>query len=112
MSKLTELADYTNIDDPKEFMRHASRFISQLQDTFNGGLDFATNFNCQIISVNFSVANQDTQITHKLNRTGIYYIPISKSVSCDVYNGNTAQSKSSIYLRSTVSGSVVSLLLF
>ena len=112
MSKITELGDFTNIDDPKEFMRFASRFISQLQDTVNGGLDFSSNVNCQIVDISFpSLANQEFAVTHTLNRTGLNFIVISKNVSCDVYRGSTIDTKSVVYLKCTVATASVRVIL-
>lgn len=112
MSKVTELGDFTNVSDPATFIRFCSRFLAQLQDTVNGQLDFKTNFNCEIVDVTFSQANVEQGITHKLNKTGLNYFVVKKSVSCDVYAGNTADTKAIAYLTSTVAGASVTLILF
>jgi hypothetical protein len=111
MSKVTELGDLTNVEDPKEFMRHCSRFLSQLSDTFNGGIDFTTNINSQTISLTCAAANTEFVVPHKLNRTGVNYIVVSKDRACDIYRGGSTDTKSLIYLKSTVAGAVITLIL-
>lgn len=62
-------------------------------------------------TVTFPVANADVVITHNLGRIPVGYHIMTKSVSCDVYNGSIASTKTQITLRGTVAGATVSLFL-
>lgn len=105
MSKISPI-DLTNIDDTTEFMRYCSQLVGTIVDTINGKLEYDVNLLSQKVSVTFSVPNQDTAVTHKLNKTGVQYIVTSKNAACDVYNGVGAATTSTIYLRGTVATTV------
>jgi formate dehydrogenase assembly factor FdhD len=96
---------------PDQFHKEASPVIQETVDTVNGKLEFDTNMNTQTVTVKFPVANTDLAIGHKLNKTTINYLVGSKSVDCSVYNGATANTKNTVYLRST-QAATVTLILF
>lgn len=112
MAKIQVQAELGNIKDPTEFIRFCSQFIQDLQDIVNGQLEFDVNFKSQIVEITFEAPNQTIEIKHSLNRTGVRYLVAGKSVSCDVYDGDKAQTSSAIYLRSTVAPAKVNLVLF
>lgn len=105
MSKITPI-DLTNLTDTNDFMRFCSQLVGTIVDTINGKLEFDTNLLTQSVSVTFSATNTDTSVSHSLNKTGVKYIVTSKNAACDVYNGLTAASSSTLYLRGTVATTV------
>lgn len=112
MSNISAGGDLGKIKEPIDFMREASQVIKDLVDTINGKIEFTSqNMKLQIVSVTFSAANANTTVTHGLKKTGVSYIPISKSAACDVYNGVGTATSSSIFLKGTAAATV-SLLLF
>lgn len=111
MPKITSLKDLGAVKDAEEFKRHAAPVIKETVDVVNGKLEFDKNMNTQTVSVVFAQANVDTAVPHNLNRLGLKYFPVSKSVDCSIYDGKRAQAKNVIYLRST-QPATVSLILF
>lgn len=101
----------TSIDEPKEFMRHASDVISSLQSVINGQLDFS-NMKTQLVDVIFTGVSVDQKIKHNLNKTGVNYIVVDKSGANDVvHNSSNQDTANYIVLRATATG-FVRLLLF
>lgn len=101
MAKITSPTDLTSITDEKDFMRFTSQLINNIVDIINGKITFNDNITSQSVTVSFTAANTDTAISHKLNKTGVKYFPVSKSVACDVFNGSKSQTTNTIYLQST-----------
>lgn len=110
MSNISASGDLGKIKEPADFMRAASEVVKDVVDTINGKLEFS-NMKTQIVSVTFTSADSNTTVSHGLKKTGVQYIPISKSAACDVYNGNVAQTSSTISLKGSAAATV-SLLLF
>lgn len=111
MSRVVAQSDLSNISDEKQFMQYCSKLLSEIVSVINGKTDFDTNLSTQTVSVRFTNANTDLSIPHNLGRTGLKYFAVKKSAACDVYDGATTATKSTIYLRSTVA-TTVTLVLF
>ncbi len=104
--KVAQVASLGKIQDPQQFQRMASTAIDDILRIINGKLDFsADNLNCAIVSVSAASITPATDfaVTHNLGRQAKYYIPIEKSAACDVYDGVTSKTNSTLYLRATVS---------
>jgi hypothetical protein len=110
--KISTPSNFSQIKSASDFMRYVSDWVSQATKAINGKLEFDTNLLTQTVQVIFAQANADVLVSHRLNKTGVLYFPVSKNVSCDVYTGGSAATTSGIYLRSTVSNSVVTVVLF
>lgn len=108
--KVARFSDLNKIDDQDEFQRHSSAVTQNIVQVLSGQLSFADNFSSQTISVTFTAANTDTTVAHTLGRVPDHYLIGSKSVSCDVYTGSIAATKSSITLRATAPATVVVIL--
>ncbi len=100
MSKIQASGDIDQVK-PEDVQRYVDIFAQDVLRVVNGGLDFATNFNCKVMSVSLSNANADTAVAHNLGRVTSTYLIISKSVSSDIYNGSAGTS-STLYLKATV----------
>lgn len=110
MSRITASTSIREVK-PEEVPRFVDIFCQNVVTVVNGGLDFATNFNCKVVSVVFTAANTDTTVVHNLGRVASKYFPISKTVATDVYDGSVPSSSSAIILRATVP-STVTLVVF
>lgn len=112
MSKITSQFDLGKITDPAEFMRFCSQFISELQPTINGKLEFDANLATQTIAdVSFPDADTNVAVKHKLGRTGLRYFVVKKNAPCDIYSGSITDTSDQIYLKSSVAGAKVTLVL-
>lgn len=111
MGQIQSKVDFGNIKDPAEFIKYASQFLQELQSIMNGSLELDKNFLSQTIEVKFPQANTDVIVRHNLNRTGLRFFPIEKSVSCDVYHGQGTDSTNTIFLRCTAATTVTLVLL-
>ncbi len=110
MSRITASSDMDNVKT-EELSKYIDLFCQDVTQTINGKLDFATNFNCKLVTVLFLAANTDTAVPHGLGRVASNYFPVSKSVSCDIYSGSGGSS-SSMNLKSTVVPATVTLVVF
>ena len=86
MSNITASTDITQVT-PELLPKFVDLFFQSVKSTVNGNLDFATNFNCKLISVVFSAANANTLVNHGLGRTPAGYIITGASAATSVYNG-------------------------
>lgn len=110
MSSITASDDFTKVPD-SDVKRFITLFAEDVLARVNGGLDFATNFNCKIISATFSASGTDTSFNHTLGHPPTGYFEIRKSASMIVYDGSVAWTASTISLRSSANGTV-SLVIF
>lgn len=103
MSKITASFEFDRADE-KEVMRLITIYAEQVAQTINGKLDFASNLNGKALSVTFSSANANVQVSHGLNRVPIGYIVTSLSASMVVYDGTSANTVSTLNLRASAAG--------
>lgn len=103
MSKITASSEFDRADE-KEVMRLITIWAEQVAQTVNGKLDLASNFNGVQLSVAFSAANTNVQISHGLNRAPIGYIVTKLSASMIVYDGTSANTGTTLNLRSSAAG--------
>ena len=112
MSRVETHGDLGSIKTPEEFMRFCSSFLSDLENAFNGLIEFDQNIKSQTVSVKFDSANVDKEIKHSLNKSSVNFLVANKDVSCDIYHGSGSDTGSTIFLRSTVAPATVILILF
>jgi hypothetical protein len=96
----------------KDLVTVIQQYWSNLVTVLNGNVSFGNgvlsdNISGSWVSVTFSAANTNTTIAHNLNRLPVAYIPMSKLVTCDVYNGSVAPTKTQITLKCTVATTVL-----
>ena len=103
MSKVTSSIDFDRVAD-KDQMRYINIFSNEVKSVINGELDFETNFNGKMITVNFTLANTDRIIVTGLNRLPIGYLVYNVSANMVVYNGTTAWSPATISLKASAVG--------
>ena len=111
MSQLKYNPNLSNIKDLDMFIKYASQAIKQIQDIIDGGVDFDINIASQTLTVTFSLANTVRIINHKMNRTGLKYFVVDKSVACDIYHTASRDTVSQIALSCTVATTVTIILI-
>ncbi len=111
MPKIKSSHELTNIKDPGAFQQKASEFLDEVGDIINGKIEFDKNMLTQTVSAVFTAANTDLAVTHSLAKTGLKYIPCSKTVAMDIYHGDASDTSNVIYLKSSVVGTA-SIILF
>ena len=109
MSSITASSNFTNVK-PEELAKYVDLFGQDVTTTINGQLDFATNFNAKEITVVFASSNTDTATGHTLGRIPVRYIVTSATTAMSVYNGATASTSSTIYLKSSATGTATILI--
>lgn len=112
MAGLSNPKQLENITDVNEFMRYCSQAVEDIQSLLTGQVEFGSNIKAQIVSQYFAQADTDVNINHNLNKTGLNYLVVQKPSSLDVYHGSSKDTTKNVYLRSTVGGVTVSILLF
>ena len=101
MPKIQNVTDLGSIKEPKEFIRHGSRVISNTVDTVNGNLEFDKNLSTKTVVVTFAAANADTAVNTGMTKPISGYLVARKSVDCSIFDGVTPDNGATIYLRSS-----------
>lgn len=101
--KITVATDLSNIKD-EDITRFVSQFTSQTADIINGNISFADNFKAQTLSVTFSSANTDVQVSHGLKKVPTGYIIVGASSAMSVYDGSSSNTADLFYVRSSATG--------
>lgn len=82
-----------------QLARYAGIFCRNLISVINGSLDFESNFNCKLVSVNFNTINQDIPIAHGLGRVPMGRIVYSQACNGVILDGLTSNTVNTLYLR-------------
>ena len=91
--------------------RNVQQALEDIVTQVNGGLTFAENISCKIVSVTFANVNVEQAINHGLGRVPAGYFPILKSAATNIYLGDSARTSSVIYLKAN-QVATVSLIVF
>lgn len=97
--------DPSNIKDDV-FNTYISRFAKEVIGVLNAGIALNDNINGKIVSVEFTATNTEVRIDHNLNRIPSGYIQLGQSAAMTIYDGTTATTNSTIFLRSNAVGTV------
>ena len=103
--------DLSNIKDLPTLIKYVSQAINQIHDIIGGSVEFDSNILSQTLSIKFNTANTFQFVTHSLNRKGLRYIVVDKSVACDVYHTPSRDNVSQICLACTVATTVTLILI-
>lgn len=106
MSKLLALSEFSKLKDQDDLQRMLSAFCREVHDVVNGNLEFDANIKTKVVDATFSSSATDVAINHSFNRTDVKYIVCGKDATCDVFDGATVNSKTTIYLQSTAAAKV------
>lgn len=111
MSQIKYHPDLSNIKDLDMYIKYSSQAINQIHDILEGRVDFDINIASQTLSVTFTAINTVQLINHGMNRTGLKYFVVDKSVACDVYHTASRDTVSQIALSCTVATTVTIILI-
>lgn len=103
MSKVQASPDVATVDD-KDIKKYVTLCLSDIVDKVNGKLELGVNVIGKLLSITFLAANTDVSVAHGLGRVPAGYIITGSSASMSVYNGSTANTASSLILRSSAAG--------
>lgn len=110
MSKVQASTDIDRVKDD-EVKRFVNIALDDIVRVINGNLDFDNNFSAKTLSVTFSSANTEVAIQHGLGRVPSNYIQMQSSAATSLYNGSSANTSSTLYLKASAAATV-SILVF
>ncbi len=104
MSKIEyAIPNFTDVK-PDQLARFVSIFAQSVLNVVNGKMDFASNFNCVLVTVNITAANLDVAVTHGLGHAAIGYITYWSTCANVVYNGVAPWTNQAIFVQSASVG--------
>jgi len=97
----------------KNLEKTFQKLTEQLSLILTKGLIFQDNFDCNIQTVTLSaVVGTELEITHNLRKIPTGYMVVSKDKTGDIYNGSSAWTATTLYLKSSVSSPTITVLVF
>ncbi len=103
--------DLSNLGVTEDLNRFLSQSVKAIIEILNGRVSFIDNTDTQIVTAIFSTANRTVAIPHTLRRNPTGYITVSLSANMVIFNGDSSNTESLIYLRASAAGTA-KLLLF
>lgn len=100
MSSITASPDIAQVK-PEEVQRFVDIFCHDVVQNVNGKLDFQTNFSCKILDVAFTAQDTEQAIPHGLGRVPNGYFMVGSDLATTVYDGDSSDDGTNIYLKST-----------
>jgi hypothetical protein len=87
--------------------------VSEVKAILNGGIKFSDNFDAKMVSFTSSATpDAENTVTHTLGKIPTGYIVYSRNKAAVLYDGTTAWSTTSIYLKSNVASTAFKILVF
>jgi len=109
---LTSVLRGTDVD-LMELMRRLEEFDRNLGAILNRGILFGDNVDCASIEFTSSAtANAENAVVHTLGKVPTGFIVYSLDKAATIYNGTTAHSKTTIYLKSNAASTAVKAWVF
>ena len=99
----TTISNLTTVD---EIQRYTAISLGSIINVINGNLTFGENLSGSFNSATFTGAGQEQGISHGLKRVPQGYIVVGRSTGITIYNGENANTVSTLYLRSTGVGTI------
>lgn len=99
-------SDLGNIKTLEDIVRFVAIFAKDIVDNINGRLEFDTNLKSDTVEVTFSTANAEKEISHGLGKVPTGYLVKRASAACSIYDGDTKNSATKIYLKSSAAATV------
>lgn len=115
MPQITPTIQFAPKWDLTKFASMLKKLWIQLAKVVNHGISFgnptsgADNISGVWTIFTTPVANTDFVITHNLGRIPVGYLVMTKSASVDIYTGSVPADETTITLRATVAGVVVTM---
>lgn len=108
--KIKTIQDLSNVETWEELRRYTSQAVKDLTGVVNGGISLVDNTDAQEVSITFTGAGIEARAAHTLGRIPVRYIVTSNDIGIVPYNGVTANTADSFYLRATGAGALKILL--
>ena len=92
--------------------KELSSYSRTLGTIINNGIKFADNVNCAIKEVaDTGLADSEFSVAHGLGRTPVGYFIIGRDCACSVYDGGSANTATTLYLRCSVANAALKVLI-
>lgn len=102
--KITANRDIASVGEISQVARFTTLFIENATNVINGNIEFGDNIKSQKVSVVFSTANVEVQVSHGLGRVAQGYFLVGSTVAMSLYDGTTSNTAVNLYLKSSVAG--------
>lgn len=102
--RIKVIQDLSNVDDDAQFRRYASQSVAGIISVVNGQLTFDDNINTSTVAADFTAANTEIKIGHGLGRAPTGWIVSMPTVAMQVYKGDTDDTDTNIYVKSSAIG--------
>lgn len=103
--KIKATPELSNLDNLSDVTRYATQVIREIVDLINGNIRISDNLSVAIRDVNFTASNTEVRVEHGLNRIPSGYILVKSNVSTTIFDGDTSNSTTLIYLKASVAAS-------
>lgn len=108
---IQDRSKYRRLDE--DLIRYLNDQLESLNSIFRNGVSFADNIDCEIISfISDPSIGVETAVSHSLKRVPTGFIVISCDQEAIVYDGTTANTISSIYIRASQSSVNLKIIVF
>lgn len=102
--KIQTALTLSNIKTLEDLVRYTSQFSDATTSVVNGRLDFSNLFT-QTVSVVFTVPNTTISVAHDLGFVPNGYIEIGKTAAIIIFDGNQANTKTTLFVQASAAGS-------
>lgn len=102
--KVTAKTDISNVEGEDDIKRFSTIFFKQAADALNGNLTIADNFKWSFVTVIFTTADTEVPVSHSLAAVPNGYILAGASVSLNLYDGDSTNTSTRLYLKSSAAG--------
>jgi hypothetical protein len=106
MPKLVNNFNYSNIEQTGDMARFLTISGGELFDTINGNLEFGQNIRTSLVTVNFTAANTQVQVTHGLGRVPQGYFFAGGNAAATIYDGTITNTDTFLYVKSSAIANV------
>lgn len=105
MARVTASTDIDQLK-PEEVQKFVDLALQDIVTQVNGELTIGENIKARLVSVTFSAANTDVQVSHTLGKIAQGYLVYSSSAATSIYNGSSGSTASAIFLRASAPATV------
>jgi len=99
--KIKATPELSNLETLEDVTRYGTQVIREIVDLINGNLRITDNLSVSLRDVVFSASSTEVQVEHGLNRLPTGYILVKSNVSTTLFDGDTANSTTLIYLKAS-----------
>lgn len=107
--RVTASPDLSSIEDLEGVKRYSSQFQGQVKEALNGNIS-TDNLRCFVTQLNFTAANTEARVSHRLGKIPVGYWKIM-GPDVRLFDGGTQPTENEIYIQATGAGTVTVLVL-